>query len=335
MKIKNDNHLIYEAYASKKNLKLVNELDVGGDWAGGGSDTFKKQIKQRHKEGQDVYLINAIAKSLNMSIDNAADLLGSKVFNHAFKPAPILINGKKFPFSNDAKNEDQFRKSLIDAINKALQDIAKQHPELKLPGSEALKVYTSRIISNMGGFAKDFQKGKFGATSQTKEKIKSAVKNDKSVKVNDPVSSPTDSSAPTQTGPDSGPVVDDEDAGLDVYDKGEFPTKTKDYIEIFDELKDTYKVSQGSDLYDSEEFVDDVRRIIDSREGLSKDQKEEEVKEFIGALKFHRDENKLNAFGLRSKNPEDVVGDESDDLSPVEQGLKDIGADLREMPPEY
>ena len=330
MKNINDNHLIYEAYVNKKNVKLVNELDVGGDWAGGGSTEFKKSVKQKIKEGGDVYLINAIAKSLNMSVDNAADLLGSKVFNHAFKPAPIIINGKKFPFSNDAKNEDQFRKSLMVAIKKALQDIAKEHPELKLPNSEALRVYTSRIISNMGGFAKDFEKGKFGATSQTKQNIKNAVKNDKSVKVDSTPSVP-----PSEQPTDSSIGGEKEDEGLDIYDKESFPTRTKEYVEIFDELQDTYKVSQGTDLYDSEEFINDVKSIVDSKEGLTKDQKEEEIKEFINALKFHRDENKLNAFGLRSKNPEDVVGDEADDLSPVEQGLKDLGVSIGNMSADY
>ena len=157
-----------------------------------------------------------------------------------------------------------------------MQEIQKENPSLRLPGSDAVKGYTARVISNLGGFAKDFQKGKFGATKDSVKQIEKAVDAaDKGIKI---TSKPEEPAA---------------DATVETYEKDEFPTKVPEYRKIFDELGDTFTVKKGQDLYDSAEFRSSVDSAVETVLG-KKD--EGEANDFIETLKFYRDRNKINPY---------------------------------------
>jgi len=296
----NDSKLIFEAYLNKAS-KLINELDVGADFAGGALEPIKKSIKGAPGKG---YLVDAIAKGLSISHEDAVEMLGKKVFDKVFKQKAVTINGKEYPFSNDAKNEDQFRTIVKNAVAVAVQEIQKENPSLRLPGSDAVKGYTARVISNLGGFAKDFQKGKFGATKDSVKQIEKAVNAaDRGTKITSKPEEPT------------------ADATVETYEKDEFPTKVPEYRKIFDELGDTFTVKKGQDLYDSAEFKSSVNSAVEAVLG-KKD--EGEANDFIETLKFYRDRNKINPYVIAGSS-EGVPDEEPGEPTP-EEILRDIGA---------
>ena len=294
-----DNHLIFEAYKQK----LLTELDVGADFAGGAVAPIKKAIKSAPGKG---YLIDLISKGLSISHEDATDMLVNKVFNKVFKQKAVTINGKTYPFSNDATNEDQFRTIVKNAVAVAVQEIQKENPSLKLPGSDAIKGYTARVISNLGGFAKDFEKGKFGATKDSVKQIEKAVK----VADNKPVK-------PAETA-----EVETDDV---TYEKDEFPTKVPEYRKIFDQLSDTFTIKKNEDLYDNIDFVANVKDAVENVTGSKSD---EDVKEFVETLKFYRDQNKINPYTVASSK--EVVPDEAPDEATPEDILRDLGLYPRE-----
>lgn len=309
-----DSKLIFEAYLNKK-ASLLNELDVGADFAGGALEPIKKSIKSSLKSGSTKasergYLIDNIATGLNISHDQAVELLGNKVFNKVFKQKPITINGKEYPFSNDAKNEDQFRSVLKNAVIQSIKEIKSEHPTLKLPGADAQNDYTSRVISNLGGFAKDFTKGKFGGSKEAKGQVKKAVNvADKSPKSALPAEVP-----PTEDTPD-------EDVNVDKYITGDFPTSTKDYKDILEKLKPVYKVNKGEDVLESPELKADIDAAIAELKDINPNF-DVDAETFLSDAKFHRDENKKPVFRLL-KPGEDVPQDGEGDSTP-EEILKDI-----------
>jgi hypothetical protein len=295
-----DTKLIFEAYFNKS-ANLINELDVGADFAGGALGPIKKGIKSAPGKG---YLVDLISKGLNISHEDAVEMLGKRVFDKVFRQKAVTIDGKEYPFSNDAKNEDQFRTIVKNAVAVAVQEIQKENPSLKLPGSDAIKGYTARVISNLGGFAKDFQKGKFGATKDSVKQIEKAVTAaDKSTKI----------TAKPET-----PAVDDT---IETYEKDEFPTKVPDYRKVFDALGDSFTIKKGQDLYDTPEFRSSVEDAVESVYG-SKDQGE--IKDFIDTMKFYRDKNKINPYAIAGSG--EGVPDEAADEPTPEDILKDLGA---------
>lgn len=305
-----DTKLIFEAYLNKQ--KLLTELDVGADFAGGALEPIKKGIKSKSpKASERGYLIDNIAAGLNISHEKAVDLLGNLVFNKVFKNTPVTINGKEYPFSNDAKNEDQFRSVLKNAVAQSIKEIKAKNPNLKLPGADAQNDYTSRFISNLGGFAKDFKKGKFGGSGNAKAQVNKAVDvADKSPKSALP---PTESPA--------GEDTPDEDANIDKYATGDFPTSTKEYKEIIERLKPIYKIKKDQDILNSTELKADIEAAINELKDI--DPKfDADVDTFIADARFHRDVNKIPVFKLL-KPGEDVPEDSSDDATP-EEILKDI-----------
>lgn len=294
-----DSKLIFEAYFNKT-YKLINELDVGAEFAGGALGPIKKSIKSAPGKG---YLVDSIAKGLSISHEDAVELLGKKVFDKVFKQKAVTINGKEYPFSNDAKNEDQFRTVVKNAIVVALQDIKKEHPNIQIPGSDALRGYTARVISNLGGFAKDFQKGKFGATKDSVKQVEKAVKS-------------ADANTKITAIPEPAQNTENE-----TYEKDEFPTKVVEYRKIFDGLNDTFTIKKGSDLFDDPEFKANVSDVV---EIVSGSKNPEEIKDFIDTLKFYRDKNKINPYSVAGTS-EGVPDEEPGEPTP-EEILRDIGA---------
>lgn len=293
-----DSKLIFEAY------RLVNELDIGTDWAGGPSQVIRKKISTAPGGG---YLIGSIAKSLNISLEDAADKLTAAIFPRLFKQKPGIINGKEVGYINPSRNEDQFRLAIKTAIGLALKDLKIQHPELQVPGSDALKGYTARVIANLGDFYRDYTAGEKGVIAPVKsvKAVKDAVKNAESSKE---TSQPE--TAPTET--------------TYVRSMARF---IPDFQKVFVELPDEITVSSDRDLYDSEEFGAALRDAIMQAYDVKTASDKEFVTTFVDSLKYK------NAY-VKSDSKKEKEGEGSGEISTIETDdsetptdiLKDLGA---------
>lgn len=293
----NDSKLIFEAY------KLINELDVGTDWAGGPSSPIRKKISSAPGGG---YLIGSIAKSLNISLEDAADKLTAAIFPRLFKQKPGVINGKEVGYINPSRNEDQFRLAIKNAIGLALKDLKIQHPELQVPGSDALKGYTARVIANLGDFYRDYAMGEKGVVAPVKgvKKVKVAVKQ---AETNQP---------PVQTS--EAPVETKYVRGMARF--------IPDFQKVFVELPDEITVPHGKELYDTEEFKSALRdAILQAYDDKTANDKEF-TNDFIDSLKYK------NAY-IKSDEKKEKEGEGSGEISTIEADdyddpvdiLKDLG----------
>jgi len=292
----NDSKLIFEAY------KLINELDVGTDWAGGSSPTIRQKIKSAPGGG---YLVGAIAKSLNISIEDAADKLTAAIFPRLFKQKPSVINGKEVGYVNPSRNEDQFRLAIKSAIDLALKDLKIQHPELQVPGSDALRGYTARVIANLGDFYRDYAAGEKGVVTSVKgvKKVKAAVKSAENTTTQ---AEPTTSTETTY-----------------VRSMARF---IPDFQKVFVELPDEITVSSGTDLYDSEEFNSALRDAIMQAYDVKTLSDKEFVTTFVDSLKYK------NAY-VKSDSRKETEGEGTGEISTIETDdyddpvdiLKDLG----------
>lgn len=255
----NDSRLIFEAYKSKI---LINELDVGTDWAGGGEPEIKKKIGTAPGGG---YLIGNIASSLNISKEEASDILTAAVFPRLFKQKAAVINGKEVGYINPSKNEDQFRQQVKDAIKLALNDLKIRYPELKVPSSDALRGYTARVIANLGGFYRDYNVGGKGMVAPVKSvtTIKKAVKTAEAPEASEPVAAATE----------------------DTYVRGD-ARFIPEYQRIFGEMPDEITIPAGKDLYSSPEFVSAVKDAIMQASDVKNASDKEYVADFIDTLKY-------------------------------------------------
>jgi hypothetical protein len=97
-----------------------------------------------------------------ISPEEAANKLTSAVFANLFKQQKATVAGKEVQYYNPSKNKDQFLVSIKTAITKAIESLKKDHPNLRVPGSDAVKGYTARVLANAGEFITDVVQTKTG-----------------------------------------------------------------------------------------------------------------------------------------------------------------------------
>jgi len=113
------------------------------------------------------YLIGHIAKSLNKSKQEIIDMIGTKLFDKVFGQYPDNVN--------PAKNEDQYRNSIKAALTEIIQELKEQNPNMKVPGADAVRGYTARVISQLGQATKDYTGGVSGSEQTVKTAVRSAA----------------------------------------------------------------------------------------------------------------------------------------------------------------
>lgn len=293
----NDSRLIFEAY--KQNI-LINELDIGTDWAGGGEPEIRKKIGTAPGSG---YLIGAIADSLNISKEEAADMLTAAIFPRLFKQKQAVINGKEVGYVNPSTNEDQFRQQIKDAVKLALNDLKIRNPELKVPSSDALKGYTARVIANLGGFYRDYAVGGKGVVAP----VKSVIKVKQAVKTADAPTAPA--AASTE----------------DTYVRG-VARFIPDFQKVYVEMPDEISVAAGKDLYSSPEFVSAVRDAIMQAYDAQKASDKEFIGDLVDSLKFKNAFVKSDAAASKEGEGTGEIPtvDGGEDQTPVDI-LRDLG----------
>jgi hypothetical protein len=293
----NDSKLIFEAY--KQNI-LINELDIGTDWAGGGEPEIRKKIGTAPGSG---YLIGAIADSLNISKEEAADMLTAAIFPRLFKQKQAVINGKEVGYVNPSTNEDQFRQQIKDAVKLALNDLKIRNPELKVPSSDALKGYTARVIANLGGFYRDYAVGGKGVVAP----VKSVIKVKQAVKTADAPAAPA--AASTE----------------DTYVRGAAKF-IPEFQKVYAEMPDEISVAAGKDLYSSPEFVSAVRDAIMQAYDAQKASDKEFMGDLVDSLKFKNAFVKSDAAASKEGEGTGEIPtvDGGEDQTPVDI-LRDLG----------
>ncbi|NBP15660.1 hypothetical protein EBU95_14910 [bacterium] len=295
----NDSKLIFEAYISKKNL--LNELDYGASDFGGAFGGIIKKAKTGDLPGKG-YLIGNIASSLGISMEEAANKFTSAVFSNLFKQQKSSIGGKEVEFINPAKNKDQFLVEIKKAITKALEALKTENPNLKIPGSEAVKGYTARIIANLGEFISDAVTTTYG----TKVNVTSAKDLKKAVVKSEPAKASETESA------------------NDVYVRSD-ARFIKDYQKIFAEMPDEITVKKGENIYQSDAFKDSVKDAIIQAYDVKTSNDKEFINDFVSSLEYK------NAYVLSSSKQE-KEGEGSGEISTLEdegeQTPEDILRDL-------
>ena len=73
--------------------------------------------------------------------------------------------------TNPAKNEDSYRSHIKTALKEVIDDLKAEYPDLKVPGADAVKGYTARIVSQLATTEKDYS----GGVRATEQEVTSAV----------------------------------------------------------------------------------------------------------------------------------------------------------------
>lgn len=252
----NDSKLIFEAYLKK--TTVLNELDYGASDFGGSFGGVIKKAKTGELPGKG-YLIGHIADSLMISPEEAANKLTSAVFANLFKQQKATVAGKEVQYYNPSKNKDQFLVSIKTAITKAVESLKKDHPNLRVPGSDAVKGYTARVLANAGEFITD--------VVQTKTGMVAPVTSSKDLKV-----------AIVKAEAPKGKIEQSNDTE-DIFVR----TSAKfiaDFQKVFVEMPDEIIVKKGENVYQSDAFKDAVNDAVLQ----AYDEKMLKDKEFIGDL---------------------------------------------------
>ena len=140
--------------------QMLNELSpVTADYETFGS-SLKSAIGTAPGKG---YLIGNIADSLGKSREDVVDMISRSLFDKVFGQYPNN--------TNPAKNEDQYRNAIKSALIDIVNDLKQQNPEMKVPGADAVKGYTARVISQLATAEKDYSAG----VSAAPQEVASAV----------------------------------------------------------------------------------------------------------------------------------------------------------------
>jgi hypothetical protein len=120
-------------------------------------------------------LIGNIADSLGKSREEVVDMISKSLFDKVF--------GKYENNTNPAKNEDQYRNAIKGAIAEIVNDLKAQNPDMKVPGADAVKGYTARVISQLATAEKDYSAGAQAAPQEVEKAVEDAeggsIENDK------------------------------------------------------------------------------------------------------------------------------------------------------------
>jgi len=142
---------------------LLNELSpVTADYETFGS-SLKSGIGTAPGKG---YLIGNIADSLGKSREEVVDMISKSLFDKVF--------GKYPNNTNPAKNEDQYRNAIKGAIKEIVDDLKAENPDMKVPGADAVKGYTARVISQLATAEKDYSQGAQAAPQQVEKAVEDA-----------------------------------------------------------------------------------------------------------------------------------------------------------------
>jgi hypothetical protein len=112
------------------------------------------------------YLIGSIADSLGKSREEVVDMISKSLFDKVF--------GKYENNTNPAKNEDQYRNAIKAAVAEIVSDLKAENPDMKVPGADAVKGYTARVISQLAKAEKDYSQGAQAAPQEVEKAVKSA-----------------------------------------------------------------------------------------------------------------------------------------------------------------
>lgn len=112
------------------------------------------------------YLIGNIADSLGKSREEVVDMISKSLFDKVF--------GKYPDNTNPAKNEDQYRNAIKWALAEIIMDLKKDNPNLKVPGADAVKGYTARVISQLAKAEKDYSGGVSAAPQEVEKAVEGA-----------------------------------------------------------------------------------------------------------------------------------------------------------------
>jgi hypothetical protein len=142
---------------------LLNELSpVTADYETFGS-SLKGAIGTAPGKG---YLIGNIADSLGKSREEVVDMISKSLFDKVF--------GKYPDNTNPAKNEDQYRNAIKWALAEIIMDLKKENPGLKVPGADAVKGYTARVVSQLATAEKDYSAGAQAAPQEVEKAVEGA-----------------------------------------------------------------------------------------------------------------------------------------------------------------
>jgi hypothetical protein len=142
---------------------LLNELSpVTADYETFGS-SLKGAIGTAPGKG---YLIGNIADSLGKSKEEVVDMISKSLFDKVF--------GKYENNTNPARNEDQYRNAIKSALAEIIMDLKKENPDMKVPGADAVKGYTARVISQLATAEKDYSAGAQAAPQEVEKAVEGA-----------------------------------------------------------------------------------------------------------------------------------------------------------------
>jgi vacuolar-type H+-ATPase subunit H len=112
------------------------------------------------------YLIGNIADSLGKTREEVINMISKTLFDKVF--------GKYENNTNPAKNEDQYRNAIKSALTEIVNDLKTENPDMKVPGADAVKGYTARVISQLATAEKDYSAGAQAAPQEVEKAIEDA-----------------------------------------------------------------------------------------------------------------------------------------------------------------
>jgi hypothetical protein len=143
--------------------QLLNEYTPVGAEFGSFGSSLKSAIGTAPGKG---YLIGNIADSLGKTKEEVVDMISKSLFDKVF--------GKYPDNTNPAKNEDQYRNAIKWALAEIIMDLKKENPGLKVPGADAVKGYTARVISQLAKAEKDYSAGAQAAPQEVEKAVEDA-----------------------------------------------------------------------------------------------------------------------------------------------------------------
>jgi hypothetical protein len=290
----NDSKLIFEAYLNNK--KILNELDYGAMDVGGSFGGVIKKAKAGELPGKG-YLIGSIADSLGISSEEAANKLTSAVFSNLFKQQKATVAGQEVAYFNPAKNKDQFLVEVKKAIVKALDALKRENPSLKVPGSDAVRTYTARILANLGEFVTDVVPTKVGMKAPI-----AAVKYLRKA------------------------VVNAEKPSAEVESTEETYVRNNvrfipEFQKVFAEMPDEIIVGKGKNLYTSDEFKEAIKDAVLQAFDEKKLKEPDFLENLISSIEYK------NGFVL-SQNKAEKEGEGTGEVTTIETDDSDTPTDI-------
>jgi len=198
------------------------------------------------------YGIGKIAQKEGKSKTEVANRVLQAIKTKLLKPGSHVVDGKEYQLYYPG-SKMKFRTELENLIKK----------ELGLGGTEAK--YTARIVDNLLNVVRvDTEGGTVASPVQVKKAVDAGVNNKPVAAAAGPLEAPVENKSFVKT----------------------FAKFIPEYAKIFAELPDEVTPSDGSDVYDSKEFRDEVEQAITQVYDSAKARDREYVQDFIDSVKF-------------------------------------------------